>query len=110
MQPHTPAVGETPIQPQHVDQVTVGMSVIDSTGTRAGTVTAIQIAGTDVRPDLPVGLAEHLMAAGYLRIDGTGFLSNDTYASGDQIATVTGSGPGVVALRVHCDELHRATS
>ncbi len=108
MHPHTPAGVDTPAESLPVAQVTVGMSVIDSTGTQAGSVTAVQMPGTDVRPDTPVGVAEHLMGSGYLRIDGSGFLSNDTYAGGDQISTVTGSGSGVVELNVHRDELYRA--
>jgi hypothetical protein len=110
MQPQTPAGANIETEPSPVAQVNVGMMVVDSTGTQAGTVTAVQKPGTDVRPDTPVGVAEHLMASGYLRIDGTGFLSNDTYAGGDQISGVTGSGSGVVELRVHRDELHRAAS
>jgi hypothetical protein len=108
MQPYTSGDRDTPIEREPVDQVTVGMSVIDSNGTRAGTVTAVQPPGADMRPDMPAGVAEYLMAAGYIRIDGNGFLANDTYASGDQIAGLSGSGE--VELRVHCDELHRATS
>src|SRR3954469_22531792 len=99
MEPQTP-----------VDQVDAGMIVLDSTGTQTGTVTAVQPPGTDVRPDAAAGIAEHLMAAGYLRIDGTGFLSNDVYASGDEITGLTGSDPVVVELNVHRDELARATS
>jgi hypothetical protein len=110
MQPHTPAGANAPAEPSPVAQVDVGMRVVDSIGTPAGTVTAVQMPGTDVRPDTPVGVAEHLMGSGYVRIDGTGFLSNDTYAGGDQISRVTADGSGVVELRVHRDELHRAAS
>jgi hypothetical protein len=81
------------------------MTVVDRSGEKAGTVAAVQPPGTDVRPDVPVGIAEELMAVGYLRIDGTGALSNDTYASGDQ---VHGSDEGAVTLHVGRDELHRA--
>jgi hypothetical protein len=108
MQPSTPSVGQTPTEQQSSAQVRVGMSVVDSTGTQAGTVTAIQPAGTDVRPDMPAGIAEHYMAAGYLRINGTGFLSNDTYAALDQITAVTDNDSGVVELGIHCDDLDRA--
>ncbi len=107
MQPHTPT-GTNATSP--LAGVTAGMSVVDSTGTPAGTVTAVQPPGTDVRPDTLVGVAEHLMAVGYVRIDGTGFLSNDVYAAGDQIGAAGGSESGVVELRVHRDELHRAAS
>jgi hypothetical protein len=55
-------------------------------------------------------VAEVLMGTGYLRIDGTGALSNDTYASGEQIADVVDGEPGTVRLTVGRDELHRATS
>jgi hypothetical protein len=104
MHPHTPAQQDAPTEP--VTRAEVGMSVVDSTGLQAGTVTAVQMPGTDVRPDTPVGVAEHLMATGYIRIDGSGFLSNDTYAAGDQISEVTAGRS--VELRVHRDELHRA--
>ena len=88
----------------------VGMKVIDLVGQQAGVVTAVQLPGTGVRPDTVAGIAETLMDAGYLRVDGTGFLSNDTYASGDQVADVVTGEPGVVSLRVHRDELHRSTA
>lgn len=110
MHPHTPAGVGTPAESLPVAQVTVGMSVVDSTGTQAGSVTAVQMPGTGVRPDIPAGVAEHLMGSGYLRIDGTGFLSNDIYAAGDQISNVTVGGSGVVELNVHRDELYRSAS
>ena len=99
MQPQTPA------EPSPFAAVHVGMTVVDRNGDKAGTVAAVQQPGTDVRPDIPVGIAEELMAVGYVRIDGTGELSNDTYAGGDQIH---GSNEGAVTLRVGRDELHRA--
>ena len=108
MHPHTPAEQDALTEP--VTQIDVGMSVVDSTGLQAGTVTAVQMPGTDIRPDTPVGVAEHLMGAGYIRIDGTGFLSNDTYAAADQIDGVSDSRPDVVELCVHRSELHRAAS
>ena len=83
------------------------MRVVDQAGAEAGTVTAVQGPGTDVRPDTVAGIAEHLMAIGYLRIDGTGFLSNDVYAAGNQIGGVSAD---VVELRVLREELHRAAS
>lgn len=110
MQPQAPIGADNPAEPSPVAEVTVGMRVVDSTGAAAGAVTAVQMPGTDVRPDTPVGVAEHLMAAGYLRVDGSGSLSNDTYASGDQISGVSAGGSGVVELNVHRDELHRAAS
>lgn len=100
---------ETPTEPLPIATVTVGMTVVDRDGEEAGTVTAVQMPGTDVRPDLPAGVAEELMSAGYVRIDGTGFLSNDVYAGGDQILdSVEGSPAAVVNLRVPREELHRA--
>jgi hypothetical protein len=101
MQPQTP----TDFLP--IATVTVGMRVIDAEGAEAGKVTAVQLPGTDVRPDVEAGTAESLMGAGYARVDGTGFLSNDTYLGGDQIHETT---DGVVHLRVPREELHRAAS
>ncbi|GAA3221489.1 hypothetical protein ACFO1B_16470 [Dactylosporangium siamense] len=86
-----------------------GMRVVDSTGAPVGTVSAVQPAGTDVRPDVVAGIAEHLMVTGYLRIDGTGVLSNDVYAAGTQVGVVTDGEHGVVELLVHREDLHRAT-
>ena len=108
MQPQTP--NAIPAELSHVARITVGMSVVDSTGAQVGTVSAVQTPGTDVRPDTLVGVAEHLMGSGYIRIDGTGFLSNDTYAGGDQISRIDESRSGVVELRVYRDDLHRAAS
>jgi hypothetical protein len=101
MQPQTPA------EPLLVAHVTDGMAVVDSIGTQAGTVTAVQPPGTGVRPDVIVGAAELLMGSGYIRINGEGHLSNDVYASGDQIARVDS---GVVELRVPREDLFRAAS
>ncbi|MDY7083983.1 MAG: hypothetical protein SYR96_02645 [Actinomycetota bacterium] len=99
---------ETPTQPLPIARVNVGMTVADSAGEEVGTVTAVQMPGTDVRPDLPAGVAEHLMAAGYLRIDGTGLLSNDVYAAGDEIAATVESEPATVTLNVLREDLARA--
>lgn len=110
MQPQNPHRSDAPAGLSPVARIAVGMRVVDSTGAQAGTVTAVQQPGTDVRPDTLVGVAEHLMGAGYIRVDGTGFLSNDTYAGGDQIGSVGDGGAGVVELLVHRDELHRAAS
>jgi hypothetical protein len=81
------------------------MAVVDAAGEQAGQVSAVQLPGTDVRPDAPAGLAEEMMATGYIRVDGTGHLANDTYASGDQIADTTAES---VTLRVGREELIRA--
>jgi hypothetical protein len=48
-----------------------------------------------------------MMSVGYIRIDGTGFLSNDVYAAGDEITEVVEGEPGVVNLRVRRDDLPR---
>ena len=98
----------TPNEPLPIATVTTGMTVVDTHGEQAGTVTAVQMPGTDVRPDLAAGVAEELMGAGYVRIDGTGVLSNDTYAGGDQIRETVEGQPGVVNLRVPREELYRA--
>ncbi|MFF5085499.1 hypothetical protein ACFY36_51390 [Actinoplanes sp. NPDC000266] len=104
MQPNSPT-DSLPIA-----RVNVGMTVVDATGDQVGSVTAVQMPGTDVRPDTVAGVAEHLVTTGYLRIDGTGLLSNDVYAGGDQIAGGVEGEPAVVNLRVPRDELHRAAS
>lgn len=101
---------DLPTDPSPVASATIGMTVVDAAGLEAGTVTAVQPPGTPVRPDTAVGVAEDLMSVGYVRIDGSGFLSNDTYAGGDQIATTTDGNPGVVTLRVTRDALLRAAS
>jgi hypothetical protein len=106
MQPHTPTGADLQAESSPVAGITVGMSVVDSSGEPAGTVTVVQEPGTGVRPDTPVGVAEHLMATGYVRINGSGALSNDTYAAGDQIGAVSGA----VELSVHRDKLHRSAS
>jgi hypothetical protein len=67
-------------------------------GKEVGAVTAVQLPGTDARPGTAVGIAEHLMGGGYIRIDGTG----------DEVAEVVEAEPGVVNLRVHRDEPPRA--
>jgi hypothetical protein len=99
----------TPSEPLPIATVNVGMTVVDRDGAEAGTVTAVQMPGTDVRPDVVAGIAEELMGAGYVRVDGSGLLSNDTYAGGDQIRDTVEGEPGVVNLRVGRDELHRAS-
>jgi hypothetical protein len=98
---------DTPVDSHPVAQVGLGMRVVDAAGEQAGTVTAVQMPGTEVRPDAVAGVAERLMDTGYLRIDGTGWLSNDTYAAGDQITGVAEGEPGTVSLRVPRDELYR---
>ncbi|GIE28410.1 hypothetical protein Ait01nite_014550 [Actinoplanes italicus] len=110
MQPIDQFGTATPTESSPVTRVDAGMIVVDSAGDDAGKVSAVQAPGTNVRPDTAAGVAEVLMGTGYLRIDGTGALSNDTYASGEQIADIAGGEPGTVRLNVRRDELHRATS
>ena len=86
------------------------MTVVDAAGEEIGKVTAVQMPSTDVHPDLPSGPAERLLGVGYIRIDGTGFLSNDVYAGGDQIDETVEGEPGVVRLRVGRDETYRSLS
>jgi hypothetical protein len=100
---------DTPSEPLPIATATVGMTVVDVDGEEAGTVSAVQMPGTGVRPDVAAGVDEELMAVGYLLVDGTGFLSNDTYAGGDQIRDTVEGEPGVVNLRVPRAELFRAS-
>jgi len=101
---------DTSFDPQPSAAVNIGMTVVDSSGREVGTVTAIQPRGTDVRPDTAAGVAEDLMSVGYIRIDCSGSLSNDTYAGGDQIADTAPGDPGVVTLDVSRDDLARTAS
>jgi hypothetical protein len=98
---------QTSTEPLPIAQVNVGMTAVDATGAEVGAVTAVQMPGTEVRPDAVAGIAEHMMSVGYLRIDGTGFLSNDVYAAGDEITEVVEGEPGVANLRVQRDDLPR---
>ena len=96
-----------PDSTNEVTQVDVGMTVVDATGEEAGTVSAVQLPGTDVRPDLAAGIAEGLMGTGYFRVEGTGVLANDTYGSAEQVEKVFDR---VVTLRVTLGELYRTES
>jgi hypothetical protein len=98
----------TPTEPLPIATVNVGMTVVDTNGEEAGTVDAVQMPGTDVRPDLSTGVAEELMSAGYIHINGTGILSNDSYAGGHQIRDTVEGQPSVVNLSVSQDQLYRA--
>ena len=100
---------QTPIEPLPITATTIGMTVVDAAGAEAGVVSAVQLPGTEIRPDVAAGVAEELMGSGYVRIDGTGYLSNDTYAGGDQIRHVAGGDPGVATLRVTVEQLFRAS-
>ncbi|GAB7046247.1 hypothetical protein [Catenuloplanes indicus] len=101
-------VDDAPVEALPIARVNVGMSVVDSLGDAVGTVTAVQMPGTDVRPDVAAGIAENLVSTGYLRIDSEGLFTTDVYASGDQIAASTEGEPGVVTLNASHDDLHRA--
>lgn len=101
-------VDDAPVEALPIARVNVGMSVVDSLGDAVGTVTAVQMPGTDVRPDVAAGIAENLVSTGYLRIDTEGLFTTDVYASGDQIAASTEGEPGVVTLNASHDDLHRA--
>jgi len=88
-----------------LSRVAVGMTVVDSEGEEAGRVSAVQLPGTHTRPDAPAGIAESMEGTGYLEVDGSGHLANDTYVAGYQIAGTT----EVVTLRVRRDELIRVS-
>jgi hypothetical protein len=87
-------------------RVTPGMAVIDVNGEQAGTVGGVQLPGTDVLPEAPLGIAEDLVDTGYVLIDGAGHLANDAYAGGDQIDNVS----DVVTLNVRRLDLIRVES
>jgi hypothetical protein len=108
MHPHTPEVPGYPTEPLPIAQVAVGMTVVDAAGEQVGTVAAVQMPGTDVHPDAPPGIAESLVATGYLRIDGTGALATDAFVAGPDVAGVTEDDTGVVTLTVTRDVLQRA--
>ena len=109
MQPIDQYATTTPTEPLPIARVNIGMTVVDAAGEEAGTVSAVQMPGTEVHPDTVAGVAEVLMGSGYVRINGTGALASDAYASGDQIAGAVEGTPGVVTLSVGRDDLHRAT-
>ncbi len=87
-------------------RVAPGMAVIDVNGEQAGTVGGVQLEGTDVLPEAPLGIAEDLVDTGYVLIDGAGHLANDAYAGGDQIDDVS----DVVTLNVRRLDLTRVES
>lgn len=88
-----------------LSRVSVGMTVVDSEGEEAGRVSAVQLPGTHARPDAPAGIAESMEGTGYLEVDGSGHLANDTYVAGYQIAGTS----EVVTLRVRREELIRVS-
>jgi hypothetical protein len=87
-------------------RVKPGMAVIDVDGEQAGTVGGVQLAGTDILPEAPIGIAEELVETGYVLIDGAGHLANDVYAGGDQVVDVS----DVVTLNVRRLDLIRVES
>ncbi|MGW4941761.1 hypothetical protein ACWEOZ_09255 [Actinoplanes sp. NPDC004185] len=102
-----------PDRPLPIAQVSTGMTVIDAAGDEVGTVTAVEMPGTEVRPGLADDgsgdRAAPLMAEGYLRAGGTGLFATAWYAGGSQVAEVTTTDQeGVVTLTVSQQELRRA--
>ena len=87
-------------------RITPGMAVIDVNGEQAGVVGAVQLAGTEILPEAPLGIAEDLVDTGYVLVDGAGHLANDAYAGGDQVEDVT----DVVTLNVRRLDLVRVES
>lgn len=106
MQPQS--TPEMPVDALPIARVNTGMTAVDSLGDTVGTVTAVQMPGTDVRPDVAAGTAEHLISTGYLRIDTAGLFATDVYASGDQVVGSIEGEPGTVTLSGSHDDLHRA--
>ncbi len=112
MHPDTPAQPGMPTDPEPIAQVNTGMRVVDATGADVGKVTAVKMAdtGTADQLDLDQEVAQRLVSAGYVVVDG-GVLSRDLYAEAGQIAVVDEGGDGmdgVVTLSVTADELTRA--
>jgi hypothetical protein len=105
--PRTTGPGE-PDRALPIAKVSTGMTVVDAAGDDLGTVTAVEMPGTDVRPEVDGEQAATLMARGYLRAGGTGLLSSAWYADGSQVADVTTTQDGVVTLTVGKQELPRA--
>jgi hypothetical protein len=105
--PRSTGPGE-PAQALAIAKVSTGMTVVDAAGEQVGTVTAVEMPGTRVRPDLPDEQAGPLMSEGYLRAGGTGLLASAWYADGSQIADVTTTEDGVVTLTVGRADLRSA--
>jgi hypothetical protein len=109
MQPFPSADRTTSTEPLPVAQADVGMTVVDRDGEEVGSVTAVQMPGTGVRPDLPEAEAEHLMVTGYLLVGGGRLFASDLYVGGGQVDSVTTTDhDGVVTLTVSKDDLRRA--
>jgi hypothetical protein len=85
------------------------MTVVDNAGEEIGTVTAVEMPGTDVQPDLPTAEAAGLMDTGYFRVHTGGLVSTEYYGGGDQVGDVTTTqDDGVVTLLDGKDTLRRA--
>jgi len=85
------------------------MSVVDSFGEDLGRVTAVEMPGTEVRPELPDAEVEHFMATGYLRVEAGGLTARRRYVRGADVAGVTTTGDdGVVTLSVSTDDSRSA--
>jgi hypothetical protein len=92
-----------------IAKVSTGMTVVDAAGEDVGRVTAVEMPGTQVAPEVADDQAGSLMAAGYLRAGGTGLLDSAWYADGSQVAEVTTTDDeGVVTLTVGQEHLRRA--
>jgi hypothetical protein len=102
-----------PAHPLPIAQVSTGMTVVDAAGDEVGTVTAVEMPGTETRPELSDDGADdgagRLKSEGYLRAGGSGLFAKAWYAGGSQIADVTTTDEeGVVTLTVNKQDLHRA--
>jgi hypothetical protein len=106
--PRTTGPGE-PARALPIAKVSTGMTVVAADGEEVGTVTAVEMPGTDVRPEVPDEQAASLISEGYLRAGGTGPLTSAWYADGSQVADVTTTDDeGVVTLSVDKQRLRRA--
>lgn len=102
-----------PDHPLPIAQVSTGMTVIDAAGDEVGTVTAVEMPGSETRPDLSDDGTDdgtsRLMSEGYLRAGSSGLFAKAWYAGGSQVADVTTTDDeGVVTLTVSQQDLHRA--
>jgi hypothetical protein len=114
-----------------IEQVTEGMSVVDSAGQRVGKVTFVEmgdplaltsegnrmpapdpltelgmaVTGDAREPVVPEPVRSKLLHYGFLRVDGTGLFHKDYYVRSNQIAGVRGD---TVTLAVTKDELIEA--
>lgn len=105
---------------QPLQEVHEGMSVVDVTGARMGTVEMVKFPsdgqattqGSETRrggflfrlfaprppgPDVPEPMRSRLMMSGYIRVDGPGLTDTDRFVPANQVARVRGD---VVQLAV----------